>query len=731
MKSVTKRTLLSLLLVVALVIGMMPQSAYASTFVSQANLTADIDSVFYVGGTITSPTVTPAEGSQFIVANSNWTKKVGEDYVSQTGSFTPGTWRLTVTIMIAPPTNKDYVLAENMLFKVNNMAYTKLSYAYTANYSTYTACKEFTLADVSEFTFVDSSSLDIPVNYVGKAIDSVDVSNNVVGGTAPYTIAKVSGPDWISVSSDGIITGTPVVTGENEDLVVSASDSNGASASITIAVGDTIVDPANRTKVTSVVATSNIDSFLNVNDKISDPIFTISEGVSARFETDSTTGWYYGTGSNRQKPEWTEFASGTWLYHGLLVIDGDAGHDYVLSSDLTVTVDGRSYNVLIGTLNVTDTSSSVYVNSPDFTIAAAGELVFNDSDDFDIPANTVGEAIATVTLSGAVSGGAEPYTFSKFSGPDWITVSSDGVVSGTPVTAGDNSDLVVRVSDDKGESRDITIAVGATSAAAVKTMISRIDVISSINDVVGYGNDIVCPTFSFAPGSPVSLIPYSTDGDCLWLLTDDTTTHYDGLFTAGNWKCFAYFGISAEDYASYDFADNVTVTVDEQEWTVQSFLHDGTRPYLLVVSPAFTVEENVPDEYTVTFNTNGGSEIDSATVVSGGFVSKPEDPTKDNCTFEGWFADEELKTPFDFSQPIAADTNVYAKWSENTPARLKGDINNDGKVDNKDLLIMRKNIADNIKNPLEGDDFNAADMNNDGNIDNKDLIKIRRDIAAS
>ena len=65
---------------------------------------------------------------------------------------------------------------------------------------------------------------------------------------------------------------------------------------------------------------------------------------------------------------------------------------------------------------------------------------------------------------------------------------------------------------------------------------------------------------------------------------------------------------------------------------------------------------------TVTFNTDGGSAIPSQTVVSGGTATRPVNPTKDGYTFGGWYAENTLTTPFDWYEPITADTTVYAKW---------------------------------------------------------------------
>ena len=73
-----------------------------------------------------------------------------------------------------------------------------------------------------------------------------------------------------------------------------------------------------------------------------------------------------------------------------------------------------------------------------------------------------------------------------------------------------------------------------------------------------------------------------------------------------------------------------------------------------------------PTYYTVTFNSNGGSNVSSQSVVSGGKVTKPADPTKSGYKFDGWYTDSTLKTAFDFSTSIYSSRTLYAKWTETT-----------------------------------------------------------------
>ena len=60
-----------------------------------------------------------------------------------------------------------------------------------------------------------------------------------------------------------------------------------------------------------------------------------------------------------------------------------------------------------------------------------------------------------------------PYVYSKSAGPDWIQVSSEGIVSGTPQAVGENQDLIVRVTDGEGAYKEITIHVADTAEEAV------------------------------------------------------------------------------------------------------------------------------------------------------------------------------------------------------------------------------------------------------------------------
>lgn len=68
------------------------------------------------------------------------------------------------------------------------------------------------------------------------------------------------------------------------------------------------------------------------------------------------------------------------------------------------------------------------------------------------------------------------------------------------------------------------------------------------------------------------------------------------------------------------------------------------------------------NQYTISFNTNGGIAIDSITQDYNTNISQPENPTKDGYTFGGWYLDIELTNEYVFSTMPSENITVYAKW---------------------------------------------------------------------
>ena len=65
--------------------------------------------------------------------------------------------------------------------------------------------------------------------------------------------------------------------------------------------------------------------------------------------------------------------------------------------------------------------------------------------------------------------------------------------------------------------------------------------------------------------------------------------------------------------------------------------------------------------YTVTFDTAGGSSIDSVVVKDGDAIEKPSDPNRDGYNFVGWYLGD---IEYDFASLVTEDLTLIAKWEE-------------------------------------------------------------------
>ena len=115
--------------------------------------------------------------------------------------------------------------------------------------------------------------------------------------------------------------------------------------------------------------------------------------------------------------------------------------------------------------------------------------------------------------------------------------------------------------------------------------------------------------------------------------------------------------------------------------------YDSNRNEINIVDNKFimirddvTIETTYKEVFTVTFNTNGGSNIASIeNVVSGDKIEEPTVPTKENYTFIGWYKDEELQNAFDFeTDTITTNIILYANWEENQPITYTVTFNTNG-----------------------------------------------------
>lgn len=79
--------------------------------------------------------------------------------------------------------------------------------------------------------------------------------------------------------------------------------------------------------------------------------------------------------------------------------------------------------------------------------------------------------------------------------------------------------------------------------------------------------------------------------------------------------------------------------------------------------------QEVP-KYTITFDSQGGSQVASIEVKSGETLTLPSEPTKEGFVFSGWYTEESCVNKFVVSIPVSQDMTLYAKWEKEKPTYM-------------------------------------------------------------
>lgn len=174
------------------------------------------------------------------------------------------------------------------------------------------------------------------------------------------------------------------------------------------------------------------------------------------------------------------------------------------------------------------------------------------------------------------------------------------------------------------------------------------------------------------------------------------------------------FGIP--DKSTYNWGDTVEITATPDKWysiknvyakgngSVTVTKVEGKENAYTFTMPASDITIVAVAErpnFTVTFDSQGGSAVTPATVANGAALTKPAAPSWAGRGFAGWYTDAECTEKYDFTAPVTGNITLYARWF------LWGDVNSDGNVDSADALLIRRCAVgltpySNIKNNLAG-----------------------------
>jgi len=155
---------------------------------------------------------------------------------------------------------------------------------------------------------------------------------------------------------------------------------------------------------------------------------------------------------------------------------------------------------------------------------------------------------------------------------------------------------------------------------------------------------------------------------CLSQNGEDTVELKQGQFTlniAGDSKTGSYTFDKTKGELVLDMGDSTLIQAQLNLAKGELKIRYGNKNYVMIKKVNFTV----------TFDTLGGSQVASQSVVNGGLVSKPTDPTKTQYVFTGWYKDANLTQAFDFfADRVYQDTTLYARYILDDPNANKFDV---------------------------------------------------------
>ena len=115
-----------------------------------------------------------------------------------------------------------------------------------------------------------------------------------------------------------------------------------------------------------------------------------------------------------------------------------------------------------------------------------------------------------------------------------------------------------------------------------------------------------------------------------------------------------------------NFNGGSTVYKDKGIFTNTYKCSDGKTKTVLkttkYVCPMKDIEKDIKEAITITFDTKGGSIIDSITIGKDTELTLPKDPTRDGYIFKGWV--DKNETPIYNKVLLAEDTILYAVWEK-------------------------------------------------------------------
>lgn len=361
------------------------------------------------------------------------------------------------------------------------------------------ACSEATLS--APAPAVTISSVAFPTGIVGTPYSA---SLAASGGDGGFEWSLVSGslPEGLALSAAGSVSGTPTTAGSFDAMVRVTSGGQSATGPVRVAV----VEPVSiaTQDVPAAIVGTPYDQTLTATGGIGDFSWTVTSGqfpdgldmsedgaitgtptaveasditVEVTSGEQSTTATYHISVEEPLSITTTSLPSGSVgsAYEQTIEATGGSGvfafsiSDGGLPVGLALDDDGA----ITGTPTVAGTSE-VTVEATSGTQTASVDLSVIVFASLSITTTSLGGGTVGVAYSDSLTavGGTGTYTFSVVAGslPDGLSVDGDGVISGTPTSAGTSDATVQVTSADQTATADVEITIGAAVSITTTTL---------------------------------------------------------------------------------------------------------------------------------------------------------------------------------------------------------------------------------------------------------------------
>ncbi|MDD4422581.1 MAG: leucine-rich repeat protein, partial [Eubacteriales bacterium] len=194
-------------------------------------------------------------------------------------------------------------------------------------------------------------------------------------------------------------------------------------------------------------------------------------------------------------------------------------------------------------------------------------------------------------------------------------------------------------------------------------------------------------TVSFTSGSEITSIGQWVFGNCTYLTSINIPESVTVIDSNAFNNCSALpsitipAGVTNINYAAFQNCTSLATIINNHNGnqTIANMAFDKCGTNVTTTKRAYAHSANTKFitvtrklgyiiNYTVTFESNGGSVVQSKTEIPyNTIIAAPTTPTKTGFTLEGWYKESDLSNKWDFTvDKVTSDITLYAKWEIST-----------------------------------------------------------------